>query len=247
MKKIIYLVFIILLPLITSSLIAQEYLPSEVEGHQLLTYSNFTLSYNEEHEQADWVAYELTDNEVALDRDRCNCFKRDNNVTTGSATDDDYLNTGFERGHLSPAADNNISELANEESFLMSNMSPQLSGFNKGIWEDLESWVRKQAEIYGKIYVGTGPVFTCILGTLGENDVTIPGYFYKVLLIFKDSNAKTIAFLIPQVGANGNIEDYVVTVNTIETLTGLDFFPDLDDSVENRVESQYKYTSIWSF
>lgn len=121
----------------------------------------------------------------------------------------------------------------------MSNMSPQLSGFNRGIWADLESWVRDQAEIYSTIYVVTGPVFVNNLGTIGSNNVTISGYFYKVLLRFDGTKAKTIAFLLPHVGATGQIKDYVVTVNTIETLTGLDFYPALSNSIENRVESQY--------
>lgn len=216
-----------------------SYLPAEANGHQTLIYTQFTLSYNEEYEQSDWVAYELTDNEAAMSRGRCNCFAKDDNVTTGSSAESDYRSTGFDKGHLSPAADNNMSEQANRESFLMSNMSPQLPSFNRGIWAELESWVREQAEFHSTIYVVTGPVFINNLGTIGTNEVTIPGYFYKVLLRFDGTTAKTIGFLLPQVGATGNIKDYVVPVNTIETLTGLDFFPELSSSVENKVESQH--------
>jgi endonuclease G len=217
-----------------------NFLPKEVPGHQILVYTQFTLSYNETHEQADWVAYELNDDEADMDRDRCDCFRSDQDVTTGSATSSDYSSTGFDRGHLSPAADNNMSDQANRESFLFSNMSPQLPGFNRELWAEPEEWVRDQADDFDTVYVVTGPVFVNNLGTLGNNDVTIPGYFYKTLLRFEDNQVKTIAFLIPQVGAVGDIEDYVVTVNTIETLTGLDFYPALNTSVENRAESQYE-------
>ena len=223
-----------------------SYLPAEINGHQTLIYTQFTLSYNEEHEQSDWVAYELTGNEAAMSRDRCNCFSKDKQVTTGSSIESDYRSTGFDKGHLCPAADNNMSDKANRESFLMSNMSPQLPSFNREVWAELESWVRKQAELHSTIYVVTGPVFTNNLGTIGGNNVTIPGYFYKTLLRFDGIKAKTIGFLLPQVGATGNIKDYVVPVNTIETLTGLDFYPELDNSVENKVEAQYEIKK-WGF
>lgn len=217
-----------------------NYLPSPVGDNQILTYSEFTLSYNEEHEQADWVAYELTSDEVYMARERCDCFARDPNVITGSAGLNDYASSGFDRGHLSPAADNKATEQANRESFLLSNMSPQLPGFNRGKWEEFEDWVRDQAKSYDTIYVVTGPVFINNLGKMGNNEVTIPGYFYKVLLRFDETSVKTIAFLVPHVGAIGIIKDYIVTVNTIETLTGIDFFPALDNSIENRVESQFE-------
>ncbi len=229
-------------------LFAQDfnYLPAPVNNHQVLTYTEFSLSYNEEHEQADWVAYELTDEEIEINRDRCDCFARDENVTTGSAIDNDYTSTGFDRGHLSPSADNKATELSNRESFLFSNMSPQLPSFNRGIWEQLEEWVRSQARVQTTVYVVTGPVFINNLGKMGNNEVTIPGYFYKVLLRFDGSTAKSIAFLLPHIGAVGQIKDYIVPVNTIETLTGIDFFPELDNSSENRVEGQFE-PGKWGF
>jgi endonuclease G len=139
--------------LFSCSIVAQtfNYLPEDVNGHQKLIYTQFTLSYNEEYEQPEWVAYELTESEVAMSRDRCDCFAKDDKVTTKSATESDYRSTGFDKGYLCPAADNNMSEQANRESFLMSNMSPQLPSFNRGIWADLESWVRERAEIHGTI------------------------------------------------------------------------------------------------
>ena len=230
-----------------SSALAQfNYLPAPVGNHQILTYTQFTLSYNEEHEQPDWVAYELTRTEALMFHDRCDCFHSDTDVTTGSASSSDYSSTGFDKGHLCPSADNNMSDDANRESFLMSNMSPQLPGFNRGIWADLEDWVRAQAVNYDTVYVVTGPVFVNNLGQLGTNNVTIPGYFYKIVLRFEDTKVKIIAFLLPQVGAVGQIQDYIVTANTIETLTGLDFFPALSSSVENKAESQFE-KSTWGF
>lgn len=223
-----------------------DYLPYKVGENQILAYTQFTLSYNDEHEQADWVAYELTAEEVEKKIDRCDCFAADKNVSAGTATKNDYTSTGFDKGHLCPAADNNMSEQANRESFFMSNMSPQLPQFNRGVWASLEHWVREQAKEHKKIYVVTGPVFVNNLGVISSKKITIPGYFYKTVLRFDGTTAKTIAFLLPQVGAVGNIEDYVVAVNTIETLTGLDFYPALSNSIENKAESQIELKT-WGF
>jgi endonuclease G len=234
-------VFLFVLPVIISlGLTAQDfnYLPEKVGSNQTIEYTQFTLSYNNTHKQADWVAYELTAEEVAKKQDRCNCFSPDKRVVSGSATKQDYTSTGFDRGHLCPAADNNMSEKANKESFLMSNMSPQLPQFNRKIWAYLEDWVRKKATAYNKIYVVTGPVFVNNLGTISTKKITIPGYYYKVLLRFEGTKVRAIAFLVPHVGADTDIKKYAVPINTIETITGLDFFPELDDKVENKVESQ---------
>ena len=172
-----------------------------------------------------------------MEAGRCNCFSKDDNVLTGSATPDDYSNSGFDKGHLSPSEDNQLSAANNRESFLMSNMSPQLHRFNNGKWKELESWVRDKAMEFDSIYVVSGPVFLNNLGTIGADSVTVPGYFYKIVLRFENDSPKIIAFLIPQVAAIGELKDYVVPVNALESITGIDFFPALPDSVENRTES----------
>ncbi len=226
-----------------------EWLPSQVGSNQILIYEGFSLSYNEQHEQADWVAYEVTREEVEAEGDRCNCFARDEDVLTGSATESDYTSTGFDKGHLAPSASMYMTPNMNRESFLMSNMSPQLAALNREIWADLEGWVREKADEYGRVYVVTGPVFVNPLGSIGRNNVTVPAYFYKAVLRFDGPNntvPKTIGFLIPNIAPTGDLEDYVVPVNAIETLTGLDFFPSLSSRVENRAESQYELRQ-WGF
>jgi len=125
-------------------------------------------------------------------------------------------------------------------------MSPQLHRFNAGIWLDLESWVRDKAIEYDTIYVVSGPLFINTLGSLGNNEVTIPGYFYKAILRFENGSPKAIGFLIPQVGATGVLKDYILPVNALETLTEIDFFPELNNSIENVVESKESSTQ-WGF
>jgi len=239
MKKLPFIALLISITLLSGFTPKEfNYLPAKVEDHQIISYTQFTLSYNEQHEQADWVAYELTSEEVAMKQKRCNCFKTDRNIITKSASKSDYSSTGFDLGHLSPAADNNISKQANEESFLMSNISPQIPNFNRGIWKELKGWVRDKATDHNSIYIVTGPVFINNLGLVGKNNVTIPGYYYKILLRQENSKMLSIAFLMSQLCTSSDIKDYMVTVNTIETITGLDFFPELDSSIENKIESQ---------
>ena len=130
-----------------------------------------------------------------MEAGRCNCFSKDDSILTGSATPDDYANSGFDKGHLSPSEDNQISVANNRESFLMSNMSPQLHRFNNGKWKELETWVRDKAMEFDTIYVVSGPVFLNNLGTIGTDSVTIPGYFYKIVLRFENGSPKMLAFL----------------------------------------------------
>ena len=124
----------------------------------MLHYSGFALLYSEEHEQPYWVAYLLTDNEVRGTHTRTDNFRADPQVHTGSASLEDYRGTGYDRGHLAPAADMKWSSAAMSESFLMSNMTPQRPRSNRGIWKRLEAWVRDQALQDQKVYVVTGPV-----------------------------------------------------------------------------------------
>ena len=216
-----------------------DYLPAPVPGHQVIAYPQFSLSYNEVHEQPDWVAYMLTRQEAQIEATFSANFTEDDSVSSGSAAEDDYRSTGFDKGHLSPAADNKASKAAYQQSYLMSNMSPQLPTFNQGIWKRLETWVRDNAIKYDTVYVVTGPLFKHNLGTIGDNDVTIPGYYYKALLRFEENGTpRLLGFLMPQIGTVGRIEEYAVPINTIETLTGLDLFPDLPDNRENYWESQ---------
>lgn len=222
-----------------------DYLPKGIDKHPIIKHSHFTLSYNEAEKQADWVAYELTKAEVDMKGDRCNCFAEDDKVKQNGATLEDYQGSGFDRGHLAPAADFYQDTNANRETFLMSNMSPQSPGLNRGLWADLEAWVRTKASEFGKIYVVTGPVFQNSWGTIGKGQVRIPGYFYKVIL-FKDKDGvyRSIGFIIPNIGASGQLRDYKVPVNLVESITGLDFFHQIDSGLQEKCESQFD-EKIW--
>ena len=109
-------------------------------------------------------------------------FRPDPAVPTGSATPQDYTRSGYDRGHLAPAADMSFSAKAMSESFYMSNMSPQAPQFNRGIWSKLEKQVRHFATKEKRIVVVTGPILPAEKNiTIGANKVTVPQYYYKVI------------------------------------------------------------------
>lgn len=219
-------------------------IPSYVKGHQVVAHEGYTLSYNEQYEQPDWVAYVLTVDELnANNTSRTEDFREDPAITTGSAHLDDYRNSGYDRGHLCPSADRTATVEENSETFYLSNMSPQNHRFNAGLWLKAEGAVRDAARQYGTLYVVTGPVFTEGMKTIGDCKVAVPESFYKVLLVVTENgSAYAIGMICPQEYDQGNLKPYLCTVDQVEAVTGLDFFPDLEDSIETKAESSYDVT-----
>ncbi len=213
-----------------------DYLP--VPSNDLVKHTYYTLSYNEKYEQANWVYYSLTDSMVVKGgSERSNKFKVDKMVSTGSAKSADYTKSGYDRGHLCPAADMDFNPIAMEESFLMSNICPQAPDFNRGIWKELETDVRNWAKKEHKLYVVTGPVFNDNKGTIGQEEVLVPGYFFKILYEETDQ-PKIIAFVFPNRKSDRPLADFAVSIDEAEKLTGFDFFSQLPDELENKLESR---------
>lgn len=211
---------------------------------ELVTHSAITLSYNEEHEQAHWVSYKLTSAMLKGNEKRTDKFKEDPKVSTKSASPTDYRLSGYDRGHLAPAGDFTYDVTAMAESFYMSNMSPQTPSFNRGIWKKLEDQVRYWAKDNEEIYIITGPVITKKEITLGTNKVTVPEYFYKVILDIHPPEYKAIAFLMKNEKSSRPLLDYAITVDSLERFTELDFFPMLPDTLEIRLQNM-KNHEIW--
>jgi len=222
-------------------------LPYCTDPRQIQHYTGFALLYSEEHEQPAWVAYLLTDDEVAGTLERTDNFRADPQISTGSASLGDYRGSGYDRGHLAPAADMKWSSAAMSESFLMSNMSPQAPGFNRGIWRRLEEWVRDQAEANEEVYVVTGPVLTDgSFQEIGPNGVDVPKRYFKVVLDYKEPELKAIGFILPNQSSSQPLSIYAVSVDQVEMVTGLDFFYLLEDVDEEMLESVTD-TSLWRY
>lgn len=244
MKYFLRLTIVCLLVFSCCFLKAQELLPTSTTG-QIVKHTYYTLSYSETHEQAEWVYYELTSDLIQGSQARTDNFREDPFVTSGSAQLTDYRGSGYDRGHLCPAGDMKLNRVAMSETFYMSNMSPQVPSFNRGIWKKLEAVVRNWGAIEGRIYVVTGGVLSTSESAIGSNNVTVPKRYFKVIYNPSDGG-KMIAFLLPNEKSSKPLESFVVTVDEIESRTGIDFFSDLNDSLENRLESSSN-TTLWTF
>lgn len=216
--------------------IANLEIPFRDSNSILIHHAAYSLEYSEKHEQAYWVAYELTKSETEKKFERTDKFIVDPKVSTGTANADDYAKSGYDRGHLAPAGDMGWSEKSMVESFYYSNMSPQLPGFNRGIWKRLEDLVRDWAVENESIYVVTGPILKKDLQTIGANKVSVPEKYYKVVLDYKEPNLKAIAFILPNESSKESLTKYVVSIDSVEKLTGIDFFPKLENKEEERIE-----------
>lgn len=222
-----------------------NFLPSSTTN-QIIKHEFFTLSYNEKHEQAEWVAYELKKSYLINNSFQRPFFVEDPKVKTGSADWRNYKKSGFDKGHLCPAGDMEFSRNAYDDTFFTSNISPQLHRFNEGVWNRLEQKVRYWATKYDGVYVVTGGVLESSLKTIGRGNVSVPKYFYKILLDKFDGEYKMIAFIVPNEASDKPLYDFVVSVDYIEKLTGVDFFPELENNLERQLEKSSDYKN-WTF
>ena len=218
-----------------------EYVPKS--NGEIVKHNYYILSYLEDFEQAEWVYYVLTPKMLRGRVRRTNDFRVDTKVSTGSASNKDYKYSGYDRGHLAPAGDMKISNLAMNESFLYSNISPQSPLLNRDKWKSLETLVREWAS-EEKIHVVTGGILVSGLQEIGNNGVDVPKYFYKI--IYSPNKDKMIAFILPNEKCKMDLKEYVVTVDKVEELTNIDFFPQLVDEIEENLESKIDFTN-WTF
>ncbi len=244
MKYKILIVFILLI----SACSSPKQMPIEEPAHQsdedYYQHFAYSLVYDEAREQALWVAYELNESELEKLVSRTNNFKEDTAIRSGSAVSSDYKHSGYDRGHLAPAADMVWNEQAMNESFLYSNMSPQLPAFNRGIWKRLESKVRSYAKTYGTIYIATGPLCNGSDSTIGANNVCVPTAFYKAILVYNDTLQQSIGFLIPHRACMEDIFQFSMTIDSLEQISTLDFFSALPDRREKEIEAVLN-TDFW--
>ena len=231
----------------------------KIEDHEIRTYGHYSLCYRESYEQAEWSAYCLTAENLVKNASRSDDFRSDSAISTGSATPEDYKKSGYDRGHLSPAADFAFDKTAMSETFYMTNMSPQTGSFNRGIWKDLESTVREWAKKFGRVYVVSGPVLEKKAEeykAIGKNAVSVPEFYYKVILapLYEDDSDRStpedattvaaIGFILPNQKCADSFFNYAMSVDQVEDRTGLDFFNELEDRAENSVESGFNL-SVW--
>ena len=207
----------------------------------IVPHKAYVSSYNEETLIPDWVAYELTADETGGTESRGGIeFRMDPTLRgVAQAMREDYSGSGWTKGHLMPAADAAFSTTTMGETFYFTNICPQDETLNAGDWAYLEKRVRQWANRYGHIWVVTGPIVgENRYGTIGDREVVVPDSFFKALLIQKKNGSySAIAFVMDNDDERYYLKDCYLTVDELETLTGFNFFPLLDDKIEEKVES----------
>ena len=217
----------------------------EAPYKQHIIHKGFELVFDENNRIPEWVAYELTAEEVLGTAPRAKHFDADPKVRGIQADNDDYRNSGWDRGHMAPAGDMKLDEQMMRESFYFSNICPQNRNLNGGDWKTLEELCRIYAQKYGKVYIVCGPIVgNNLYGRLGIHQVLIPDSFFKVLLVETKKGYESVGFIMNNEAGHKPLQTYAKTVDDVESITGLDFFSLLPDKVENKVESTFNL-STW--
>ena len=234
-------------------------LPQLGPGEVQVNHSAYILGFDPKYKTARWVAHIILPDVITGVVFRTNDFREDSSIATGSAVEADYFlketqadstvkydGFGYDRGHLAPSADFRWSKRALSESYLYSNLSPQLAEFNRGSWGDLEDAIRGYVfrNPGTQLYIVTGPLLNETLPKIerGKNKLSIPQKFWKVALDLK--HKKAIGFIMPNTVITSPIKSFAVTINEIEKQTGLNFFAHLTEAEQEELESQLN-TSIW--
>ena len=211
--------------------------PLKDRSEIILNRMCYTISYNTETKNPNWVAWHLIGDHVDGEIKRFGGYWEDEEAPKPRATNDDYKGSGWSHGHMCPAGDNKWDSVAMRETFLLTNICPQHRSLNSGLWNRIEQDCRKWAKRYGDIYIVCGPV---LLNreheTIGENNVVVPEAFFKVILCL-EGKPKAIGFIVRNNEGQKKRDQFVNTVDDVERITGIDFFPALPDDIENEVEA----------
>jgi len=219
--------------------------PAKMDGvsELILKRKGYTVSYNKDTKIPNWVAWHLTKSHANGDLDRHeNLFHEDYDAPMPRVTDDDYYNSGYDRGHMCPAGDNKWDKKAMNETFLFTNICPQIHDFNTGVWNDLELACRRWARQYGDLYIVCGPLLSKGQHrTIGRRKVVVPERFFKVILCM-NGTPKAIGFIYDNNSRNSKkMFSHATTIDAVEKATGIDFFPKLRDEIEDVVEAERGY------
>ena len=208
---------------------------------QLKNYTGFKVSFNKENHTPNYVAWELLAEEITDDAERSNRFWQDPEIE-GCAAHSDYTHSGYDRGHMCPAADQKWSWEAMQDCFVMANMCPQDHSLNAGAWNTLENKERQWALRDSAIMIIAGPVYQpSDTKRIGDIGVRVPSAFFKAFLAPYLEEPRAIAFVYPNMSAPGNMQDYAMSIDDLEELLGFDLFAALPDEIENVVEANYSF------
>ena len=202
-------------------------------GAQVIKHIGYTTAYDADYKTPQWVAWSITSEQAQGTIKRSDNFAPDPDVRGAKAYPSDYTNSGYDRGHMAPAADMKWSKKAMDESFYMTNMCPQTKNLNRGDWKALEELERQWAVSQGCVSIAAGPIYKASRPKrIGANKVAVPDAFFKVILVDYPKAPKAYAFVFENKAGHRDLSSYQLSVNELEERTGMDFFPGLSERVE---------------
>ncbi|MBN1597112.1 MAG: DNA/RNA non-specific endonuclease [Bacteroidales bacterium] len=242
------LFFIVFFGALTSNLTAQKadvLLPSDMDREQTIHHKGYSLSYNSSYVLPSWVCYKVTKAQVNKDARIKGKYIEDPEVTTRSASKKDYKQGGYVMAQFVSYLDVKQIPGAVDETFYMSNIAPMKLAYYNHIWVKTEDLIRIWSTETDGLYIVCGPVLTdSPFPTIGDNKVSVPNRYYKV--VYDPGNEKAIAFLFKNGTSSGKLKSYTTSVDEIEKITGIDMFHSLDDELEKKIESNYDVDN-WNF
>lgn len=211
---------------------------------ETIEYTGFTVNFNPQTHIPNWVSWELTADETDGDISRKSSrFIADSNVK-GSPTPNDYRGSGFDKGHLCPAADMKWSQEAMHDCFYLTNICPQLHSLNSGAWKTLEEKCREWAKIDSALVIIAGPVLNPNPDEfIGESQVAVPKAFFKIVAAPYANPPRGIAFIMAndRQATGQDFQQTALSIDEVEAITGHDFFPTLPDSIQELMEAGFHY------
>jgi endonuclease G len=207
---------------------------------ELIVRRGYVLEHSSVDKIPLWVCESVSADQLRGHLARSNRFKADPDLQGPRAYPEDYLGSGYDRGHQAPAGNQTLDPDLKQQTFFMSNMAPQRPSLNRGIWKLLEDKTRAWVREYGHAYEWTGPIrcdprlprtadagVACQRQTIGAHEVAVPLYFYKIILVQEQSTWKAIAFVLPNTTIQRpyHLESYITSIGWIESQTGIEFMP----------------------
>lgn len=214
---------------------------------EVVTLDGFTVHFNAVHHIPNYVVYRLLRSHIGGKASYSGTFTCADSVR-GCAKPSEYAKSGYQHGHMAPAADMKWSKKALEQSYTMLNICPQRKSLNTGAWQMLEEKVREWAMRDSVLVVFTGPILAKQMPTIGKTSkIAVPGQFFKVVFAPYARPSRAIAFVMPNADADKLCSEYAVSVAEVERLTGFDFFSTLPDAEQCRLESGVDADSWFQF
>ncbi len=204
-------------------------------GGQVIAHTGYTVKYDADFKTPQWVAWSLTAEQAQGTVPREKEFLPDPDIRGAKAYTKDYANSGYDRGHMAPAGDMKWSATAMKESFYLSNVCPQNRNLNRGDWKELEELEREWAISHGVVNIAAGPIYYTSTPTrIGNNKVAVPDAFFKVILVDYPDAPKAYGFIFKNEAGSRPLSSYQLSVNEVEKVTGMDFFPGLSEKTEGQ-------------